>query len=84
MLDGMRQTSHVGAQRGGVSPALDSVTWTMPAVVIVRVSVFGLLMLIGVLAYAVVNTVVRGLIVLFAVVTLVFGWLLYHAIRLTT
>jgi hypothetical protein len=41
-------------------------------------------MLIGVLAYAVVNTAVRALILLFAAGTLVFGLFLYHVIRLTT
>jgi hypothetical protein len=41
-------------------------------------------MLVGVLAYAVVNTAVRGLILLFAAGTLVFGLLLYYVIRLTT
>jgi hypothetical protein len=84
MLDRHRQTSHVGAQRGDVNPARDSVTWARAAVVILRLTVFAILMLIGVLAYAVVNTAIRGLILLFAAGTLVFGLLLYHVIRLTT
>jgi uncharacterized membrane-anchored protein len=83
MLDRQRQTSQVGVQRGDVNPALDSATWVMPAIVILRLSVFAILLLIGVLAYAVVNTAVRGLILLFAVGTLVFGLLLYHVIRMT-
>ena len=81
MLDRQRQKSHVGA---AVKPALGSVTWARTAVVILRLSVFAILMLIGVLAYAVVNTAVRALILLFAAGTLVFGLFLYHVIRLTT
>ena len=84
MLDRQRQTTHVGAQRNDVNPALNSVTWARTAVVILRLSVFAILMLIGVLAYAIINTAVRGLILLFAAGTLVFGLLLYHVIRLTT
>ena len=84
ILDRQRQKNHVGAQRGFVNPALDSVTWARTAVVILRLSLFATLMLVGVLAYAVVNTAVRGLILLFAAGTLVFGLFLYHVIRLTT
>lgn len=84
MLDRQRQKSHVGAQRGDANPALDSVAWARTAVVILRLSLFAILMLVGVLAYAVVNTAVRGLILLFAAGTLVFGLFLYHVIRLTT
>ena len=80
MLDRQRQKSHVGA---AVKPALDSVTWARTAIVILRLSLFAILMLVGVLAYAVVNTAVRGLILLFAAGTLVFGLLLYHVIRMT-
>lgn len=50
---------------------------------ILRLSAIVVLILIGVLAYAVVNAAVRGLIVLTALVTLVFGWLLYQVIRMT-
>ena len=71
------------AQRGDVNPALGLVTWARTAVVMLRLSVFAILMLIGVLAYAVVNTAVRALILLFAAGTLVFGLLLYHVIRMT-
>lgn len=84
MLDRQRQRSHVGAQRGDVNPALDSATWAGTGVVILRLSVFAILVLIGVLAYAVVNTAVRASILLFAVGTLVFGLLLYQVIRVTT
>jgi hypothetical protein len=84
MLDRQREKSHVGVQRGDVNPALDSAAWARTAVVILRLSVFAILMLIGVLAYAVVNTAVRGLILLCAVGTLIFGSLLYHLIRVTT
>ena len=84
ILDRQPQKNHVGAQRGDVNPALDSVTWATTAVVILRLSLFAILMLVGVLAYAVVNTAVRGLILLFAAGTLVFGLFLYHVIRLTT
>ena len=45
---------------------------------------FAILLLIGILAYAVVNTAVLRFILLFAAGTLVFGLLLYHLIRLTT
>jgi uncharacterized membrane protein len=83
LLDVQRQRGHVGAQSGDVNPARDSATWAWTAVVILRLSVFAILMLIGVLAYAVVSTTVRGLILLFAVGTLVFGLLLYHVIRVT-
>jgi hypothetical protein len=84
LLDRQRQTSHVGAQRGDVNAAFDWVMWARTAVVILRLSVFAILVLIGVLAYAVVNTAVRASILLFAVGTLVFGVLLYHVIRVTT
>lgn len=84
MLDRQRQTSHVGAQRGDVNAAFAWVMWARAAVVILRLSAFAILMLIGALAYTVVNTAVRGFILLFAAGTLVFGLLLYHVIRLTT
>ena len=72
------------AQRGDVNPALGLVTWARTAVVMLRLSVFAILMLVGALAYVVVNTAVRGLILLFAAGTLIFGLFLCYVIRLTT
>jgi uncharacterized membrane-anchored protein len=83
-VDGQGQTSHVGAQRGDANAPFSPITWVLTAVMILRLSAIAILILIGALAYAVVNTAVRGLIMLIALGTLVFGWLLYQVIRMTT
>jgi uncharacterized membrane protein YqjE len=59
-------------------------TTLMAALVILRLSVGAIIILIGVLAYAIVNAGVRGLLLLFAAGTLGCFWLLYQVIGMTT
>ena len=56
----------------------------MAALVILRLSAGAIVILIGVLAYAIVNAGVRGLLLLFTVGTLGCCWLLYQVIGMTT
>lgn len=81
---GPRQTSPLGVQHDAVNTPFNPMTTLMAALVILRLSAGAIIILIGVLAYAVVNAGVRGLFLLFAAGTLGCFWLLYQVIGMTT
>ena len=78
-LQGPRNTS----QRHAVDLPLNLTTPLMAVAVVLWLSVGAILVLTGVLAYAVFSAAVRGLILLFAAATLGCCWLLYQAVRVT-
>lgn len=80
ILQGLRNTS----QRHAVDLPLNLTTTLMAVAVVLWLSVGAILVLTGVLAYAVFYAAVRGLILLFAAGTLGCCWLLYQAVRVTT
>jgi uncharacterized membrane protein YqjE len=81
---GPRQTNPLGVQHDAVNTPFNPRTTLMAALVILRLSAGAVFILIGVLAYAVVNAGVRGLFLLFAAGTLGCCWLLYQVIGMTT
>jgi uncharacterized membrane-anchored protein len=81
------QTSHIGDEpevNSNVSPRLNPMTRLMMVVVILRLSVFTILLLIGVLVYAVMDAAVRGLILILAVLAFALGLLVYQVVRMIT
>lgn len=85
-LQNQRQTNHLGheSEFNNVNARLNPMTRVMTAMRILRLSVFAVPLLTGVLVYAVVNAAVRGLILILAVVVIVWALLLYQVIRMAT